>query len=298
MSSGPSILRTIARLAPLLLVLLLLTGGCEEDVVAVLGTDRPFTLFGVLTPQSDTQWVRVFPIEDVLEPGRPGPLDARFRAIDLTDGLATTWRDSLIQEANGQYAHVFFAPFAAAFGHTYRLEVTRSDDARTEVVVTVPPASELVLPDVSISTPPLFPIRLVGDVPNLIRIEVVYTFLVRTTREILRDKATFSYQGQQRRTVEGWLIELNTARDTQRILSLLRETTQLDPRNLIKIIEIRIRFIAASAEWNPPGGVFDPEVLVQPGTMSNVQHGFGFVGAGYRLEARWSPLDTLLIDGN
>lgn len=37
---------------PVLLVFLLL--GCEEDVIAVRETSRPFSLFGVLSPQLDT----------------------------------------------------------------------------------------------------------------------------------------------------------------------------------------------------------------------------------------------------
>ncbi|GIV59165.1 MAG: hypothetical protein KatS3mg043_0254 [Rhodothermaceae bacterium] len=283
-----------ALLLPALLALSLLAPGCEEDVVAVLGTDRPFTLFGVLTPQLDTQWVRVFPIESVLEPGRAGPLDARFRSLDLTAGEERRWQDSLLREPNGEFAHVFWAPFTASFGHTYRIEVTRSDGATTDVTVTVPPRSELVLPERSLATPPLFPVHVAGQVPNLIRIEVVYTFVFRTVSDIRRDKATFSYQGAQQRTPDGWLIQLNVARDTRIILELLKEQYLLDPRNLIKIIEVQVRMIAANEAWDPPGGVFDPELLVQPGVMSNVRNGFGFVGAGYRLSARWVPFDTLL----
>ena len=52
---------------------------------------------------------------------------------------------------------------------------------------------------------------------------------------------------------------------------------------------------AANAEWDPPGGVFDADVLVQPGTLSNVENGFGFVGAGYRLSSTWIPLDTIIV---
>jgi hypothetical protein len=45
----------------------------------------------------------------------------------------------------------------------------------------------------------------------------------------------------------------------------------------------------ASEDWRPPGGVFDPEVLIEPGTFSNVDRGFGFVGGAYRTGATWTP---------
>ena len=47
---------------------LLVLAGCVEDVVLVEETDRAFTLYGVLNPQRDTQFVHVFPIEGELEP--------------------------------------------------------------------------------------------------------------------------------------------------------------------------------------------------------------------------------------
>ena len=50
--------------------------GCEEDVVSVLGTGRAFTMYGVLNPEVDTQFVRVFPIEGILVQTEPIPLAA------------------------------------------------------------------------------------------------------------------------------------------------------------------------------------------------------------------------------
>lgn len=281
---------------PVLALLAMLATGCEEDVTAVLGTERPFTLFGVLTPQADTQWVRVFPIETVLTPAAPVPLDADFRSLDLVAGSEQAWRDSLIREENGQYAHVFWSPFTAPFGHRFRLEVTRSDGAVTEVEATVPPFAEMMLPPQTQTPPALFSVIVPPQVPNLIRIEVTYTFRFRSNAEIRRETASFSYDGRQRLTTEGWLLEINVSRDVRIIREELKRRFPLDPRTPLKIVSLKIRMIAANAEWNPPGGVFDAEVLVQPGVMSNVQNGFGFVGAGYRMEETWVPLDTIIAN--
>ena len=66
------------RLAGVLAGLLLAAGtaGCAEDVNPVAGTDHVFSFYSVLTPQADTQWVRVFPVEMRLEPARAPSLDA------------------------------------------------------------------------------------------------------------------------------------------------------------------------------------------------------------------------------
>lgn len=303
-TNGPHATRRTSRrlpgrvrpLLPVLMLLAMLASGCEEDVTAVLGTERPYTLYGVLTPQSDTQWVRVFPIETVLRPTDPVPLDAEFRSNDLTDGSANVWRDSLIREANGQYAHVFWSRFQAPFGHRYRIEVTRADGAVTEVEATVPPFAEMILPPRTESPPALFTVVVPPQIPNLIRIEITYTVRFRADAEIRREKAFFSYDGRQRRTTEGWLLQINVAQDSRIIREELKRRFRLDPDTPLKIASLEIRMIAANAAWNPPGGIFDPEVLVQPGVMSNVRNGFGFVGAGYRMEETWIPLDTLIVN--
>ena len=54
--------------AAALAVVLVASAGCEEGVDAVLESTQPFTLYGFFNPRSDTQAVRVFPIEPILEP--------------------------------------------------------------------------------------------------------------------------------------------------------------------------------------------------------------------------------------
>src|SRR5690606_7524938 len=48
-----------------------------------------------------------------------------------------------------------------------------------------------------------------------------------------------------------------------------------------------VRITVLDEAFVPPGGVFDPDILVQPGTLSNVQNGFGFVGSVARYTAEW-----------
>ncbi len=50
----------------ILLGVLSCTSGCDTHVDPVRGTDQPFSLFGLFSPEMDTQRVLVFPIEDQL----------------------------------------------------------------------------------------------------------------------------------------------------------------------------------------------------------------------------------------
>ena len=280
----------------LLVALLALTlSACEEDVVAVLGTELPFSMFGVLMPQADTQWVRVFPIEGRLEPAPPGLLDARFTSTDLQTGERRVWNDSLIQEANGQYAHVFWSSFLTPFERAYRLEVERSDGAVSHVEVVVPPFAELEMPARTNLAPTLLPVFVRGEVPNLIRIEVIYRYRYRTPLGIEAGEATVSYEGKARRIEGGWAIDVTPQGDLRSIQRLIEQNIRVDPEIGLKLAKMTLRLIAANAEWDPPGATFDADVLVQPGTLSNVENGFGFVGAGYRLLGTWVPLDTIIV---
>ena len=276
-------------------LLALLFSACEEDVVAVLGTDLPFSMYGVLTPQADTQWVRVFPIEGRLEPAPPGLLDARFTSTDLQTGERRVWNDSLIQEQNKQYAHVFWSPFLTPFDRAYRLEVERSDGAASRVEVVVPLLTELVMPERTEQAPALLPVFVRGEAPNVIRVEVTYRYRFKTPLGNDDGEATVSYEGKARRIEDGWVIELTPLSDLRSIQRLIEQSISVDPEIGLKLTRITLRLIVANAAWDPPGATFDPDVLVQPGTLSNVENGFGFVGAGYRLFGTWVPLDTIIV---
>lgn len=268
--------------------------GCEEDVTAVLGTDQPFSLFGVVSPELDSQWVRVFPVEDILAPASGARLDAHFVSIDLETGEEHVWRDSLIQDALRQQAHVFWAPFRAEYDRSYRLTVGRSSGDESSVEVTVPPRTEVVVqPPEVISTSVRLPVLIEGDAPRLLRIEAVYAVSFRPAGSLqsIGEDISISYDGLQQRTPEGWLIRIDLSDDYRRISQELPELIQypIDRTFGIVLINITLRLIVANEEWNPPGGVFDVNSLIQPDVMSNVRNGFGFVGAGYRHEKTWVP---------
>ena len=67
------------------------------------------------------------------------------------------------------------------------------------------------------------------------------------------------------------------------------------PRDFICTRELTLTVHIGNEEWVSPVGLFDPDVLVEPGTLSNISNGFGFFGAGYTESVTWDPSNLLLI---
>jgi hypothetical protein len=266
-------------------------GGCEESVDPILGTERAFSVYGFLDPRADTQAVRVFPIEGRLERTRPDPLDAVVTAEALDTGVQTVWTDTLVRYQSplypDAYGHVFFARMAVAHEQAYRLTVSRSDGVTAAATVTVPPVAE---PTVRPSVTEGFEIRIPvfwARAPRLNQIEVAYQLTVngRATEVAIPYAAA-----RQRPEGDGVVMDVQFRDDALTI----RRTVNSGLGGRIALLGIEQRVLVSNAEWAPPGGVYDPDVLVQPGVFSNVEDGFGFFGAGYPDTTSWVPDSTLI----
>lgn len=88
-------------------------------------------MYGVLTPDRDTQSVRIYLPEDFPTLGSPEPLDVNVTSTDQQSGERRTWKDSVLVQPNGQYEHVFWSPFRAEFNREYRVEAVRRSDGAT-----------------------------------------------------------------------------------------------------------------------------------------------------------------------
>ena len=295
-SEGFGLARFALRTAHVALILLLfITAGCDTEVNPVIGTDQPFTLFGLFSPELDTQRVLVFPIEPELRLLSNEALDARFTSTDLDSQDVRVWTDSIIPQPNGEVNHLFWSPFTAAFDHTYLVEVVDSDGRKSEVSVRVPPETEIVMQDAELISGVIVPVLIPGDIPNIFKVEIRYGFDYRLTTPGQKiDNLTISQEGRFQRTEAGWLIRINVSRDYITIRDFIQGQLPVDRGYGFDLQGMLLTLVVANAEWDPPGGEFDPDVLIQPGTLSNVENGFGFVGAGYRLRQNLSPADSVL----
>lgn len=249
--------------------------GCEEDVPTA-STDLPFEVYGVLNPAADTQRVRVFPIQAALEGDTTGaPLDAVVTSTDLETGETLRWRDSLLVFSDGTYGHVFWAAFRPEGGHTYRVDVTRSDGARSSAAVRVPYVPRVL--DPSWQT---LPALLGGGTALLQRVEIEYEVqYCYSPAAFIR--VALPYEMASFREGDWHRVDFIPVEDYPRVEEWMREEELLVPRHGLILRSARLHAVVTDAGWEPPGGAYDPEVLIEPGLMSNVENGLGFIGAGY-----------------
>lgn len=271
-------MRLIRPLAALLLAFIALV-GCDEAVEPTLGIERPFTLLGQFDADADTQAVRVIPIVPTIDTLDPEAIDAAVTSTRLPSGEARVWRDSLVQYPDGSQGHVFFAPFQVDYEAAYRLDVARSDGAAASVTVTVPPLTEVdSLAREGAFTDAKYVIG-VMNAPRLSGVQARYEFVGDVPRfQIVR------HSDLPERVPGGWRVAIPFIEDVQRLIAV-SETGEVGLRSF------EVSVFVSNEEWNvdAAGGAFDPEVLVQPGTLSNVENGFGFFGAGYRTGRRIVP---------
>ncbi len=259
--------------------------ACSDTVDPVLDTGRAFTVYGLLDARADTQAVRVFAIEQVLDLVRPEPLNATVTSTEVNRSAVQTWQEEIVQFTNGRYGHVFWAPLRVDFNKTHRLELRRPDNVMTSVQVTMPPASgpERLNPILGTSYAVL-PV-LWRDAPRLHDIRVAY----RTNFGIYR----YEYPLDQETRPDGVVVDIQLSKDAREIFRALNRA-RIPVRDL-RLREVILTVLVSSSEWVPPGGVYDPDVLIEPGVFSNVENGFGFVGAGYDTLLAFDPPDSIKV---
>lgn len=276
------------RIAPFtsLLVAVLLIGlaACDETVNPFVDAERYFTVYGYLDTGRDTQYVRVIPLRRMIGEADEGA-DAVVTSTSAENGERIVWRDSVLQLADGSVGHVFYAPFRPIPDWTYRLEVGRLDGVTSWAEVTIPPASRAAVMDPTASGAVVAQ-RVVWDDVDFppFRVEVWYRFM-NTRPDLPFREAVVTYDDVGQVTDENdWEVRVQLTRDRSRVTELLGISE--DAR--LTLLGIGMRLAITDEQWRPPGGVFDREILVQPGTFSNVRNGFGFVGGVNQFTVEWA----------
>ncbi len=263
-----------------IIAMMLVVTGCEESVDPVLETDEVFSLYGFLNPREDVQAVRLYSIDGILEISSDDPIDATVTSTNLGSGETVVWRDSVIQFFNRSYGHVFHADFRPEHDTAYEISAVRSDGRTTRVVVQTPPDGVTEIDEIfSIRSSVLVNLKW-SNVPRLIQAKVTYVVTVPFPDG--SDSTTVRVEIQRGRVEDNgdgtWTVGILPSEDIGTIFNALL----LRPgRSPLFLERIEVSAFVVSADWESPTGNFDPELLVQPGTFSNVDNGFGFVGGGY-----------------
>lgn len=273
-----------------------LLAACEESVSPILESDQQVTLFGALDMARDTQFVRVIPIRPTLAPSEEVP-ELSVRSIDLTNGQMRIWRDSLVYYADGSPGFVYYSPFSIRPGHTYRIEIQPSgSELVTSAETTVPEEPAItVLPEV-------VEFRLLATSTRLVVTQSLHWEGINVTpfaAEIwyrLFQVSDFTFRDIRlpdalvQRPLEpgGWQYEIDLLRDRDSLAK------QVDLTSAVALAGLGMTVTVLDDEFIQPGGVFDPEVIAQPGTRSNVTNGFGFLGSVGRFSVEWLLADSTM----
>lgn len=265
--------------------------GCEEDLGLREDQERYFSLYGVLSPDLDIQSVRVYLVEDFLTLDAANPDDILFTSTDLITGEERVWQDSFQVSASGQRDLIYWSPFQAEYGHTYRIEATRlRDGARSVVEARVPPMVTWRIDD---SDSTVVRVIVEGDQIRLLKPEIGYMVSAfHPTTGIRLDMRSYvqSYQGAEREMATSWEFTIITTRDRFQVQGMYNSemAVLLGIECVLELHAMTLDAIVGDAAWDPPEGRFDPDVLSFPTTLSNVENGFGFVTGGYELKrALW-----------
>ena len=294
MQSLSTVKKTSAMKQSVLLSLLLIFGlifwaGCEEDVNPFVEEDRYFSVYGYLDTASNEQLVRVIELRTEFATDGDESIDALVSTTEKETGVTTVWRDSVVTFTDGSIGHVFVGNFRPIPGLHYELNVTRSDGKRASATTLIPTLQSVQLSDpfpgfVGITQKVLWP--QVDFIP--FRVEVWYRTLDTATEGLPFREAVVIYGDDAgrvgRQTANGWEIVVRYADDKKEVGRQLGYGEGDQPI----LMSMGMRLTHTDDQWRPPDGFFLPEILVQPGTFSNVGGGFGFFGSLNQFALEWT----------
>ena len=293
----PFSLSSLSVLSSLSILLCVALPACDDTTIDPFNNEgRFYTIWGFLETsfENTEQAVRVVPVtrfpERITDPLEPqAEIDAVVTSTDLATGRAVRWDHHLERLDDGTYGHVFRADFFVEAGHTYRLEVERSDGTTAWAETTVP-ATFTIRPERA--TPRVAPD---GDVVQDVLLPGVTSpwdlqvrYCVGGSFSCTQMPLAYGRVGE--RTDAGWRFTINITDDQSRLSALLGQ-----PASAFQFAAMGLDVRILDKQWAPPGDVFDPEVLAQPGRLSNVENGYGFFGAIGVLQDDW-PISQDLRD--
>ena len=259
--------------------------GCDSTELDPFENDgRYFSVYGYLSDLETNHAIRVIPVsrrpEQIGTSYDPqAEIDAVVTTTDTLTGVIVHWNHRLTELADGSLGHIFRATFNPTAGHTYRLEVTRSDGTTATAETTVPYYSstrvEPGVPFVDVDSRVFQDIFLPG-VESPWAIEVIYHVAFSTPTRLMYGRVGEAVEGG------GWKFRIDFDRDMEQ-LAVLRSTSV----DQLQWAAMGVNVLALDNDWNPPQDVFDPEVLAQPGSLSNIENGYGFFGSIGQLQDDW-----------
>jgi hypothetical protein len=276
--------------------------GCADEVAAPSGVEEPFSVYGIMNPLLPTQTLLVSATENSVAPASDS-IDAVVTSTNLTTGERHVWQDSVSANETDQLDHVFWAEFRPDFSTRHLIEVIRSDGAASLVYVDVP--MDVTVESEDTGTRDLIAYIRGGDF-RIMRADVVYSVRRHPDTELSENPQlsySFSYISDVSQTASGFQIDIDLHRHFDVIASLYMldiggtwSSRRFPFHEGLALMRMNLRLTVGNDAWNPPGRETGQDVLVHPGTLSNVENGFGFVGGGYNRDYPLYPSASAIAD--
>ncbi|NNE47072.1 MAG: hypothetical protein HKN37_10475 [Rhodothermales bacterium] len=246
------------------------------------GQGAYFTMYGFLDATRVEQEIRISPVRRTPEVIRSPTddnafIDAAVTSTDLETGVSVVWRHELSQLSDGAYAHIFRSSQVPRPGRAYRIDVVRSDgkgSSATTVIPLLTSLSEPVRSQFREDSGILFQDIALPGVTLAANIEVFYDVTDGGVSHFFRVTRSYDAEGAGNGN-GGWQFTLDLSRDAAFVRTVAEPV--LGPRLSLNGMGVRVRW--ADEQWPLVDGPIDIEILAQPGGLSNVENGFGFIGS-------------------
>ena len=257
--------------------------GCGDTFVdPFLREGGPFSVYGVLISESQTatQRVRIQAVRTLPDPPTdPRQPAAAFSALvwtkNLTTGDSLLWNRSEVRLPDGTLGVLFEQRFYPRPGSIYRLHIQRAADDRlttADLLVPAIPQATLALPVVS------------GG-----RVTQAVTWSAARLAETRFNVRVGTPEGLRPVFVDVGLPQPGEplVLDFTAIAAEVRRQIDFSPAEPIGLAEAGLIVLGADETWPLPPG--DLREMAQPGVYTNVENGYGFVGAVTRGAVVWQP---------
>jgi hypothetical protein len=236
-----------------------------------------YSVFGILNPAQDTQWVRVEPLAPPTTEGAPRDLGATVTLQNQRTGQTWSLRDSVMEVFPGEPQHNFWTTAPIAPGTPYRLVVRDGDGDSTWATTTTP------------SSPPTTIVQGAIYLPCYPDIDEANTFEVRVrdleqlaalrVRYFQAFEEPVSYEFDWYEAVRGsgdeYVVQVNYLDDLRSTSRRIGEPCIADSGKVIAA--------AGGPDW-PEGARYrgaPVSEVARPDSFTNVQGGLGRVAGVY-----------------
>ena len=285
MSSTPAV-----RLALVLVLALIgpLLPGCTTEIAPPSRGEEVFTLWGQLDPTTERQALRVTPITQTAS-GEQDFDGVTVVSIDQTTGVETVWRDSVVTLNDDGPAHVFVADYRPAFDSQIEVQVRRDGEVVTYARTTAPPRVEPYFDGIRFGPSSFVDLVTIGA-PRLVGGVIDYVVYPPNNPADVTVE-TFRIEQQQIQSIDtGWKARIPLSSHITDIINAVDARYPEDVIRTVHTCQVRFRISVVDQDWVAPFPLpFSRPLLLQPGTVSNVRNGYGYVGGGYTLDLRLEP---------